>query len=74
MSPNQMFLCGLSSEQMKKLGYRFYLDYVPDDEQSLLVSLNSAGFAFYGNIPVGERKEGIYRMTFTCSMMDERFS
>lgn len=57
VSPNPMFLCGLSPEQMNKLGYRFYLDYVPDDEQSLLVSLNSAGFAFYGNIPVGERKE-----------------
>lgn len=57
VSPNPMFLCGLSPEQMKELGYRFYLDYVPEDEQSLLLSLNSAGFSFYDNIPVDERKD-----------------
>ncbi len=57
VSPNQMFLCGLSSEQMKKLGYRFYLDYVPDDEQSLFGEPQQCGIRFHGNIPVGERKE-----------------
>ena len=57
VSPNPMFLCGLSPEQMKELGYRFYLEYVPKDEQSLLLTLNKAGFAFYNNIPVDERKD-----------------
>ena len=31
VSPNPMFLCGLSPEQMKELGYEFYLKYVPED-------------------------------------------
>ena len=56
VSPNPMFLCGLSPQQMKDLGYRFYLQYVPEEEQSLLLALNKAGFDFYNNIPVDERK------------------
>ena len=39
VSPNPMFLCGLSPEQMMELGYRFYLEYVPEDEQSFLIDL-----------------------------------
>ena len=56
VSPNPMFLCGLSPERVKELGYRFYLDFVPEDEQPLLLMLNKAGFAFYNDIPVHERK------------------
>lgn len=57
VSPNPMFLCGLSSERVKELGYRFYLDFVPEDEQSMLLTLNKAGFAFYKDLPVDERKD-----------------
>ncbi len=57
VSPNPMFLCGLTPEQMKDLGYRFYLEYVPQDEQSLLLELNRAGFSFYSNIPVEDRRD-----------------
>ncbi len=52
-----MFLCGLTPEQMMKLGYRFYLEYVPEDEQQFLIDLNKAGFSFYHTIPVKERKD-----------------
>ncbi len=57
VSPNPMFLCGMSPEQMKELGYRFYLGYVPEDEQPMLLTLNKAGFAFFNDIPVDERKD-----------------
>lgn len=57
VSPNPMFLCGLTPEQMMKLGYRFYLEYVPEEEQKLLTDLNEAGFSFYHTIPVNERKD-----------------
>lgn len=57
VSPNPMFLCGLLPEQMKELGYRFYLGYVPEDEQPMLLTLNKAGFVFYNDIPVEERKD-----------------
>lgn len=57
VSSNPMFLCGLSSERVNELGYRFYLEFVPEDEQPMLLTLNKAGFAFYNDIPVHERKD-----------------
>ena len=57
VSPNPMFLCGLSPERVKDLGYQFYLDFVPKDEQPFLLMLNKAGFSFYNDIPVSERKD-----------------
>ncbi len=64
VSPNPMFLCGWSPEQMKELGYRFYLEYVPQDEQLLLLDLNRAGFSFYSNLPVEERRDWYIQYDF----------
>ena len=64
VSPNPMFLCGLSPEEMKELGYRFYLEYVPEDEQQMLLSLNEAGFNFYSNIPLEDRKNWMISYDF----------
>lgn len=57
VSANPMFLCGLSQERVRELGYRFYFNYVPENELSLLLSINRAGFAFYDDVPVEERKD-----------------
>ncbi len=57
VSPNPMFLCGLPPEQMRDLGYRFYIQYVPEKEQPFLLALNKAGFDFYNIIPLVERKD-----------------
>ncbi len=64
VSPNPMFLCGLTPEQMRDLGYRFYLEYVPEDEQSLLLDINRAGFAFHQRIPLEERKDWYIQYDF----------
>ncbi len=64
VSPNPMFLCGWSPEQMKELGYRFYLEHVPQDEQLLLLDLNRAGFSFYSNLPVEERRDWYIQYDF----------
>lgn len=64
VSPNPMFLCGLSPEQMMELGYRFYLEYVPEDEQSMLLNLNRAGFTFYSSLPEDERKDWYIQYDF----------
>lgn len=64
VSPNPMFLCGLTPEQMMEMGYRFYFRYVPQDEQSLLLSINRAGFAFYNTIPVEDRKDWYIQYDF----------
>ena len=64
VSPNPMFLCGLSPEQMMELGYRFYLEYVPQEELPLLLKLNRAGFAFQSKLPVDERKDWYIQYDF----------
>jgi DNA-binding CsgD family transcriptional regulator len=57
VSPNPMFLCGLTPDQMIELGYQFYLKYVPEDEHSLLLNINRMGFAFHNQIPLDQRKD-----------------
>ena len=64
VSPNPMFLCGLSQEHMMKLGYGFYFKYVPEDEQEILIDINRAGFAFLNSIPVDERKDWYIQYDF----------
>ncbi|MDE7382051.1 MAG: helix-turn-helix transcriptional regulator [Muribaculaceae bacterium] len=64
VSPNPMFLCGLTPEQMMELGYRFYLEYVPKEEQPLLIELNRAGFEFQNTIPLVDRKDWYIQYDF----------
>lgn len=47
VSDNPLFLCGHSAEEVKELGYQFYLQHVPEEEQNMLVELNSNGFKFF---------------------------
>jgi len=57
VSPNPMFLCGHTPEELMEMGYDFYMRHVPEEEHQLLLSINSAGFEFFSEIPVEERKE-----------------
>lgn len=64
VSPNPMFLCGLTPGQMMQMGYQFYFDFVPPGEHSLLVDINSEGFAFYNTIPPRQRKDWYIQYDF----------
>lgn len=64
VSSNPMFLCGLTAEQMMEMDYRFYVDYVPEEEQPILVALNKAGFDFFSEIPIDERLEWYIQYDF----------
>lgn len=55
VSENPLFLCDHTAEEIKKLGYLFYINYVPEQEQSMLAEINKAGFNFFDKIPVDER-------------------
>lgn len=57
VSPNPLFLCGMSAEEVKELGYQFYLDHVPADEVKMLLEINQAGFSFINKVPSAERKK-----------------
>lgn len=47
VSDNPLFLCGHTAKEVKELGYSFYLEHVPDEEQKMLVELNGSGFKFF---------------------------
>ncbi|MCD7975710.1 MAG: LuxR C-terminal-related transcriptional regulator [Tannerellaceae bacterium] len=55
VSPNPLFLCGHTPEEVKKLGYMFYMLHVPEQEQDMLAEINRAGFIFFDKIPKEER-------------------
>ncbi|MFA6831856.1 MAG: helix-turn-helix transcriptional regulator [Bacteroidaceae bacterium] len=47
VSDNPLFLCGLTAKEVKELGYSFYLEHVPEEEQKMLVELTNSGFKFF---------------------------
>lgn len=57
VSPNPLFLCGLSADKVKELGYQFYIDHVPADEVAMLLEINQAGFSFINRVPPAERNK-----------------
>ena len=55
VASNPLFLGGHTAEQMKKMGYQFYIEHVPENEQAMLLEINSAGFKKFNKIPFEER-------------------
>ncbi len=56
VSENPLFLCGLSAEKVKEIGYNFYIDNVPKDDVDRLLRINSLGFIFSKRIPAEEKR------------------
>lgn len=44
VAENPLFLCGHTAEEVKEMGYSFYLQHVPEEEQKMLVEVNHSGF------------------------------
>lgn len=64
VSPNPLFLCGLTAEEVRQSGYQFYVDHVPEDELKMLLEINQAGFSFINRISPEERKKYIISYDF----------
>lgn len=62
VSENMGYLCGVSADRIKDLGYRFFLDYVPEADQQMILEVNSKGFDLYNEIPLSGRMD--YSMTY----------
>lgn len=56
VSENPLFLCGNTALSVLNAGYLFYFNHVPDKDLEMLLEINRAGFEFYRNIPINERK------------------
>lgn len=57
VSENLAYWCGQPSDKIKDFGYRFYLDYVPEKEQQMLLEINKKGFELFNEIPFTERPD-----------------
>lgn len=55
VSPNPLFLCGHTPEEVQQKGYAFYFEVIPPDEINRLLEINEAGFRFYYDSPVEKR-------------------
>ena len=40
VSANIAKLCGVDAKSVKDFGYRFYIDYVPEDDLKMLLEIN----------------------------------
>jgi DNA-binding CsgD family transcriptional regulator len=70
VSNNPLFLCGCTSKEIKELGYLFYLNHVPEQEQTMLTEINTTGFNFYEKIPVNERLK--YTLSYDFHLVNGR--
>ena len=57
VSDNPLFLCGHTAQEVKEMGYAFYLKYVTKEDLDLLLKINAVGFEFYEKVPIAERKD-----------------
>jgi DNA-binding CsgD family transcriptional regulator len=72
VSDNPLFLCGYTSEEVLAMGYAFYFKQVPEQDLALLSLINEAGFDFYTQIPVAERKQ--YSITYDFHLVHKNGS
>ena len=64
VSPNPLFLCGYSQEEVLNLGFEFYPLCVPPADLELLFVLNEAGFDFFYKLPVNRREKATISYDF----------
>lgn len=64
VSPNPLFLCGYTQEEVLNLGYEFYPLCVPPDDLKLLFILNEAGFDFFYKHPADRREKAVISYDF----------
>lgn len=72
VSDNPLFLCGMTSEDVKNLGYEFYFRNVKPADLELLVRINEEGFDFYEKLKIDERKK--YTISYDFCLISEKKS
>ena len=55
VSDNPLFLCGHTADEVRQMGYGFYLSHVPEGEVPMLTELNRSGFRAFYDEPVENR-------------------
>ncbi|MDE6536562.1 MAG: LuxR C-terminal-related transcriptional regulator [Muribaculaceae bacterium] len=63
VSDNIIRLCGAEAVRIKDFGYKFYMDYVPEEDRNMLIEIKNMGFKLFNTLPIGERKD----YTLSCN-------
>ena len=55
VASNPLFLCCHTALEVQRMGYKFYIDHVPADEQMMLTEVNEVGFKRFIETPLEVR-------------------
>ena len=72
VSDNPLFLCGHTAEEVRQMGYSFYIDRVPQEEQPMLTELNMAGFKAFDETPAEDKMRCVMSYDFHVLTGDRR--
>ena len=64
VSDNPLFLCGHTAEEVRQMGYNFYLKHVPQEELPMLLELNRAGFSKAESMSDEEKRNSVISYDF----------
>ena len=71
VSENPLFLCGLTAERVKELGYNFYINHTTPEDLTMLLEINRAGFKFFEKIPNEQRKQ--YTISYDFQIINKEY-
>lgn len=72
VSDNPLFLCGHTADEVRQMGYGFYLEHVPEDEQPMLTELNRSGFRAFDEVAVADRRQCMMSYDFHITHGERR--
>ncbi|UUC44071.1 helix-turn-helix transcriptional regulator [Flavobacterium cerinum] len=71
VSDNPLFLCGHTAEEVRQMGYNFYLKHVPADDINLLEIINTEGFNFFDKLPNNDERK-LYTISYDFHLINEK--
>ena len=72
VSENPLFLCGRQPQEVKEMGYAFYYDHVPENELSMLLEINRAGFSLMNAFSPEDRLKSTLSFDFHIQYPNSR--
>ena len=69
VSDNPLLLCGRSAEEVKQMGYEFYIQHVTKEDLNLLLKINKVGFDFYETISIKARLD--YSISYDFRLLNQ---
>lgn len=73
VASNPLFLCGHTAQEVQQMGYHFYIDHVPTEEQLMLTEINEVGFKRFNDTPLEDRSRCFMSYDFHIVNSDGRY-